>query len=293
MQFFLILHMSSCTAGHQKLVKFLLSLCVTIFCFGSGGAHAARFGSIHATQAYVGLPLVMELSVIANEYEKSALKVMIINLMSCGNSGCLPIDEKSTHSELSIKSRWYPPSLTVWTDIPVNGAFVMFDAIIASSSESQDIAPLIESFHIPLEQFSFNFAPLKPATKLETSRELDEREVVKKAVENWTRAWSEQDVVKYLEAYASNFATPSGVSRERWENGRKVTLLKAKFIDVACKNVEVRFDPSNTDLATVVCTQIYYSSNYKSQGIKTLNFLKEYGRWKIASESMMQEHRLP
>jgi len=103
-----------------------------------------------------------------------------------------------------------------------------------------------------------------------------------KTVNNWARAWSQNDVDGYLAFYASGFQTPRGQSRRDWENSRKARIAKPKKIEVTVGSLQVRFTDSNR--VTVTFRQDYRSANLKSSTTKTLVLVRDGDRWLIQQE---------
>jgi len=120
-----------------------------------------------------------------------------------------------------------------------------------------------------------------PSKRVDTPASADSGDVVG-AVEAWAKAWSDKNVQRYLSAYAPNFQTPKGESREAWESERKKRIQSAKFIKVNVSQAKVSM--SGDDEATVVFRQTYQSNTLKSSGKKTLHLMKVDGKWLIKSE---------
>lgn len=128
-------------------------------------------------------------------------------------------------------------------------------------------------------------APAKPAAPAKAApapAAVDNSADVLKAVHGWADAWSAQDVKKYLSFYASDFETPHGMSRSKWEAQRHSRLSYPKFIHVKINNAQVHF--SDDTHATVVFTQDYDASHLKSTSSKTLHMVKVGGHWLIEKE---------
>jgi tetratricopeptide (TPR) repeat protein len=103
------------------------------------------------------------------------------------------------------------------------------------------------------------------------------------AVEAWAEAWSRQDVDTYLAAYARDFRTPGGASREEWERQRRERVSAPKSVAVTIA------DPSasrqSDGRVRVSFLQHYRSDRLKSSSPKTLLLERSAdGRWRIVEE---------
>jgi Flp pilus assembly protein TadD len=127
-------------------------------------------------------------------------------------------------------------------------------------------------------------APAAPAAPALTPAERTQQ--VLKMVEDWTKAWSNADVDAYLSFYATDFRTPSGEPRARWESARRKRLTQASRIDVTAVSPTVKF--SDDTHASVTFRQNYSSDTLKVSGNKTLRLVRERGRWLIQQETVHQ-----
>ncbi|CAN4275324.1 Tetratricopeptide repeat [Methylophilaceae bacterium] len=109
----------------------------------------------------------------------------------------------------------------------------------------------------------------------------DERSVAD-AVGIWAKAWSSQDVEKYLASYADSFKTPKGESRKAWEKQRRERISAPKSISVELKNQNVTIVDSNN--AKVTFKQSYKGAGKAIRTDKTLLLKKENGNWLIEQE---------
>jgi tetratricopeptide (TPR) repeat protein len=122
-------------------------------------------------------------------------------------------------------------------------------------------------------------APKEAATKTEPARDPDE---VIKAVNEWARAWSGNDVNGYLAHYASDFQTPKGEPRAKWESERKTRIAKPKKIQVLIEAPKVVFTENNR--VRVTFRQNYRSDTLNSSSTKTLVMVKAGDKWLIQQE---------
>ncbi len=105
---------------------------------------------------------------------------------------------------------------------------------------------------------------------------------VEAAVMQWARAWAERDVPAYLAAYASDFATPPGSSRQRWEETRRLRITEKSSIRVDISNLTVSVAGDN---ATARFRQAYVADHVRANSSKTLGLRRVDGRWLIVRET--------
>ena len=124
----------------------------------------------------------------------------------------------------------------------------------------------------------------KPVVAVETAKPAavnNESEVIK-TVNDWAKAWSDNDVKGYLGFYAPNFQTPGGEPRAEWEASRKMRIAKPRKIDVRVESPKVKFTDGTH--AAVTFRQSYRSSNLKASSTKTLVLVRTSDRWLIQQE---------
>jgi len=103
-------------------------------------------------------------------------------------------------------------------------------------------------------------------------------------VEAWARAWASRDVGAYLAFYASDFATPGGLSRDAWEAQRRERITNPSRISVSLSNLKTV--QTGADRASVSFRQTYQSNLLKSQSTnKTLELALRGDQWQIVRES--------
>jgi tetratricopeptide (TPR) repeat protein len=117
--------------------------------------------------------------------------------------------------------------------------------------------------------------PAKPAAPEGAENEIT------KALQSWASAWARKDVRGYLAHYASDFQTPSGVPRKKWEEERTQRIDKPGKLQVSVEDVKVSLAG---DKATVKFRQHYNSASLKSSTGKTVVFKKSGSKWLILQE---------
>ena len=107
------------------------------------------------------------------------------------------------------------------------------------------------------------------------------------AVTAWADAWSRQDVDAYLGAYAADFQTPGGQSREAWENQRRDRVAAPKSISVKVEAPRAR--AADGGRVRVTFRQHYRSELFSGSSTKTLLLARsDDGRWRIVQERVGQ-----
>jgi len=132
----------------------------------------------------------------------------------------------------------------------------------------------------PVQAPAVQLAKAAPKAELAEKEDADGADVVK-AVENWARAWSAQDMKAYLNAYGSNFQTPKGQNRKAWEADRTARIEGKGHIKVTIESPQVTVK-GNT--ATVKFRQKYVSDRLSTTGRKTLVLEKQGKNWLIKQE---------
>ncbi len=110
---------------------------------------------------------------------------------------------------------------------------------------------------------------------------VSDKDNVTTAVESWAKAWSNQDVNKYLSYYAKDFQTPNGESRSNWAEDRRARIEGKGKINVRIEDLNVKVE-DNT--ATVKFKQYYTSDRLSSTSRKVLVLSKHDGKWLIKQE---------
>ncbi len=110
----------------------------------------------------------------------------------------------------------------------------------------------------------------------------DTRAAVLATVTDWARAWSSQDVERYLGFYASGFGPADGSPRATWARLRRTRLQSPGFVAVALRNVDI--EPGAAGDARVTFIQDYRSDTFSDQVRKLLTLRATDGEWKITSE---------
>lgn len=87
----------------------------------------------------------------------------------------------------------------------------------------------------------------------------------------------------YLDAYAPNFSPPEQQPRSKWEADRRQRILSKKSISVELRQLKIS---ASGKTGTVQFQQIYTSDNFTGNSRKTLEMVKQGGRWLIVRETV-------
>jgi hypothetical protein len=109
---------------------------------------------------------------------------------------------------------------------------------------------------------------------------------VLRTVDDWARAWSDQDADAYLSFYAPGFRPARGEPRTRWEAARRTDLARLRDVEVKVISPQVTF--RNARHATVTFSQDYASATDKVSGRKTLELVRDGERWLIERETFVR-----
>lgn len=102
------------------------------------------------------------------------------------------------------------------------------------------------------------------------------------AVQAWADAWTAKDMKAYLSAYDKTFDTPGKQSREAWEKEREARIVGKSKISVKLSNLTVAV---NGNKATARFRQAYSADALNVASRKTLDLVRNNGRWTIVRES--------
>jgi Flp pilus assembly protein TadD/ketosteroid isomerase-like protein len=131
--------------------------------------------------------------------------------------------------------------------------------------------------------------PIRPADKKAEPVKTDtattpanDEAAVTDAVNAWAKAWSSQDVDKYLASYADSFKPAKGQNRKAWEQTRRERISRPKNIAVGLDNLKVAMN--GADNAKVTFKQNYRADGKPIRTDKTLVMKKVNGAWLIDEE---------
>ncbi len=120
----------------------------------------------------------------------------------------------------------------------------------------------------------------------ELTKQQQEQQAIR-LVQSWARAWSAQDVPRYVGHYDDNYSSSQSITRAQWLEQRQVRLTNKTFIKVNVSSFEVQ------DLGSrfaVTFSQYYQSNTVDDTVTKKLVFDKRGEDWsdsKIISERLV------
>jgi tetratricopeptide (TPR) repeat protein len=144
-------------------------------------------------------------------------------------------------------------------------------------------APPAEIKPAPLKPTVADIA-VKPAlnNKPAPAETPNEEQDVLDAVQAWARAWSAQNTKQYLAAYAADFRPADGESRAAWAESRRERITTPQSIHVNVSDVNVKI--SDASHASARFKQSYQASHLQTSSHKTLQLVKNNGKWLIQEE---------
>lgn len=117
------------------------------------------------------------------------------------------------------------------------------------------------------------------------NNDADSRQAILGAVQNWSRAWANQDVNGYLASYSPDFNPPKGLSPQKWAAGRRDRLSRPGSIQLTIQTPKVVMVDPRT--AEVTFRQRYRADSYQDSVQKRLTMHKLSGRWMILREDVL------
>ena len=152
-------------------------------------------------------------------------------------------------------------------------------ATLSAPTVNQAAAAITPSKATPVDTAALPKAVTKTTIKPVSSD--SDNEQLMNTVNSWAKAWSDQDMQKYLSSYAKDFETGKNQSRSAWEEERRQRIEGKNKINVRIENAKVTVDGNS---ATVKFKQHYTSDRLSSSSAKTLSFTKQNGKWLIKQE---------
>ncbi|MFT5934869.1 MAG: tetratricopeptide (TPR) repeat protein [Hydrogenophaga sp.] len=119
-------------------------------------------------------------------------------------------------------------------------------------------------------------APAAPAVTANGQSE------VQAAVSAWAKAWSDRNMDAYLGAYAPAFVPAGGQNRRAWEADRTARIVPRSRIGVDVSDLSIDVKGNR---ATARFLQAYSSDTLNVSSRKTLELVRNGGRWLIVRES--------
>ena len=157
-------------------------------------------------------------------------------------------------------------------------------AVVAPEPSYNEIAETTTASAVVAISELGNTATATPAVAPAIEPETSKQEQVKISVNNWARAWSEQNVAHYVASYVKNYSTNS--SHSAWLKQRTNKLTRPKSIAIGIAKLEVMLLDENT--ARAEFEQSYKSNTYQDKVIKQMTLSLQDGSWKISAEKTLK-----
>ncbi len=145
----------------------------------------------------------------------------------------------------------------------------------ATPAPSTAAAPGAKASHTPAMAAPAAATP-SPAAMQDGSQE------VVASVQAWAKAWASKDMGSYLGAYSDKFDPPGQQSRKAWEGERRDRIVSKRSISVDVSDFDVKMSDGK---ATVSFRQNYKAGALVANSRKTLDMVRQSGRWLITRES--------
>jgi tetratricopeptide (TPR) repeat protein len=136
--------------------------------------------------------------------------------------------------------------------------------------ETKPVAPIVEAKPTP-----------QADAKADKTEQNSQSQAILTIINNWAKAWGDQNVRAYLGYYADNFKPANGASRKDWANERRARIEDKGHIAVEVIKPVVRIE-GNT--ATVKFRQGYTSNRLTVTSRKTMILEKTGNKWLIVQE---------
>ena len=118
----------------------------------------------------------------------------------------------------------------------------------------------------------------------ESLKRLNDYDVVKSIINDWSTAWENKDVESYLSYYTSDYTSEYFDSHQLWKKDRENRIKNKSSIKILISNIDIEFNIEESEIAFVKFIQNYESDKYKDSVTKKITLIKENNNWKIANE---------
>lgn len=147
----------------------------------------------------------------------------------------------------------------------------------AGNSETVAIQPVIKSEVVPAKKLSGEIRRVSVVTK-----PVEKSETIETILQAWSAAWSAQAVDMYLSFYHPQYKPSNGLSRNGWEQSRRLKLKKPDWIKVGLSNFNI--EKNDGRQAIVKFKQSYQSDRYRDLSSKRMVLLYTDNGWRIFQE---------
>ena len=118
----------------------------------------------------------------------------------------------------------------------------------------------------------------------ESLKRLNDYDVVKSIINDWSTAWENKDVESYLSYYTSDYTSEYFDSHQLWKKDRENRIKNKTSIKILISNIDIEFNIEESEIAFVKFIQNYESDKYKDSVTKKITLIKENNNWKIKNE---------
>ena len=118
----------------------------------------------------------------------------------------------------------------------------------------------------------------------ESLKRLNDYDVVKSIINDWSTAWENKDVESYLSYYTSDYTSEYFDSHQLWKKDRENRIKNKSSIKILISNINIEFNIEESEIAFVKFIQNYESDKYKDSVTKKITLIKENNNWKIKNE---------
>ena len=139
---------------------------------------------------------------------------------------------------------------------------------------------LIASTSIAGQSASFISKSSKKDAKIYVEHD---RSVITQMVDKWLEAWGSKNIDQYARFYADDFRSQNK-NKKQWIKYKERLNKKYQFIEVARKEISIKFYNNIKNRAKVYFKQSYKSNMFSAFGRKILILKYDDGQWKIYRE---------
>ena len=118
----------------------------------------------------------------------------------------------------------------------------------------------------------------------ESLKRLNDYDVVKSIINDWSTAWENKDVEGYLSYYTSDYTSEYFDSHQLWKKDIENRIKNKSSIKILISNIDIEFNIEESEIAFVKFIQNYESDKYKDSVTKKITLIKENNNWKITNE---------
>lgn len=175
-----------------------------------------------------------------------------------------------------------------------NVSFTVAEAPVTESVDSQRAseatspppseAPAADSSSFAPAQSEPASAPAGSApAQMQAESRAQARRAVEQALQDWAKAWSSQNVERYLNAYSDNYQPRGNTSLSAWVRDRRQAVSAPAWIKIDISDIQVSL--LSDDRAQAIFNQHYQSNTYEDRERKRVTLVREDGGWRIVRES--------